>query len=161
MIDLFEALAKLAELEERDGKQGFISHIYRFNRVNEYYLHREFGPEYAGTGSQLSHYVNPWNGKQVDLQYVQVAYAIAQRAIGGPFGRIIAAGHMIAWIDFATMGKVFQGEGLKGLDEFAYSGPNYHGWVLGMEASRHDSFGDWLTTYVPVDRRGPVSWRQG
>ncbi len=147
MINLHQALLKLKELEQRDGTSGFIHHIFKWTVVGEYYLDEEFGFEFKGGGDKGSHYPHPETDVEYDLQYVQMAYAIAKRAIGGPLGRIVAAGYMIGWIDFCIAVTTLQGE-LGGMHEFSTAGPNYKGWCLGMEASHYSSFSEFVDSYV-------------
>jgi hypothetical protein len=155
-IDLETAMVKLAELERRDGPARFRRQIYSFPATfGEYYLADEFGVQHAGTGSMRSHYRSRTDGREYDLQYVQMAYAIAHRTGNGTFiGKLAAAGAWTAWVDFCIIVGVVKRVGgnrnaMHGLQQFSHNGANYHGYNMGLAAADFDSMSAFVERGLP------------
>ena len=162
MIDLETAMAKLVELERRDGPERFVKRIYQFPMTfQEYYLHDEFGLEYGGGGDKLAHYRSRTDGRSYDLQYVQIAFSIVhQTNMGTVGGSLVAASVYTGWTDVCVIAEIIKGASGQetnwgGLSEFSQHGENYHGYNLGLAASTYETMADFvesglmtfLTTY--------------
>lgn len=137
-----DAVTQLAEESNLVGEDRFVSYIYRWTEVEEYWLDNGHGPRRQDFWADDS-------GLDVDMNYTQVMYAMCKRH----GNRYTAAAQYGTWAVCASiMDAVLGTDGthnpaMQYLDYLPYTA-NHRGGQLGIAAANYPSFSAFRDVYM-------------